>query len=70
MEESSLSRHMDRLHGILMPKIRGLVIGGGDLDTYKVLFLWILKSVGCPVEGCPERENTPGRLRENFIYLH
>ena len=33
-------------------------------------FLRILKSVECPVEGCPARENTLGRLRENFMCQH
>ena len=28
----------------------------------------ILRLVGCLVEGCPERENNPGRLREHFMY--
>ena len=35
-----------------------------------MLFLRILKLVGCPVEGFWARENTPGRFREHFIYQH
>ena len=29
-----------------------------------------LKSVDCPVEGCPARENKPGRLRGQFMNIH
>ena len=59
---------MDRSNGILLPQIRGVDVGGGGTDTYKFSFPQILKSVEFPVEGCPSRANTPGILRENFMY--
>ena len=61
---------MERSHGIVLPQVRKLYIVGGGPDIYKVLFPRILKSVECPVEGCPERANTPGILRDNFMYRH
>ena len=51
-----------------MPQIRGIDVRGGVLETYKVSFLRILKLVGCLVEECSEREITPRRLRDNFMY--
>ena len=57
-------------HGILLPQIRGVDVERGGLETYKVLFLRILSSVGCPVEGCTARANTRGRLRDHFMYRH
>ena len=30
----------------------------------------VLKSVECPVEGCPEWASTLGILREHFMYRH
>ena len=70
MAESSLPRHMERSHGIVLPKIRGVDVIRGGTDTYKVLFPPILKLVGYPVEGCQERANTPGIFREHFMYRH
>ena len=63
MAASSLWNHTERANGRLLPQVRGLEFGGGGLEVYKVSFTWILKSVGCPVEGCPAKEKTPGRLR-------
>ena len=68
MATSSLCHHMKRSHGILVPQIRRVDVGGGGTDTYKVLLPRILKLMGCPVEGCPARANTMERLRENFMY--
>ena len=70
MEESSLRYHMERSHGIVLPQIRGVEFGGGGPETYKVSFPRILKSLECPVEGCPARGNTPGSLRGHFMYQH
>ena len=53
-----------------MPQVRGVDIGGGGPDIYKVSLPRILKSVECPVEGCPERTETSGRLRDNFMYQY
>ena len=66
----SLRNHTERLHGIVLPQIRGVDVRGGSPETYKVSFLPILKLTEFLVEGCPEKENTPGRLRENFMYQH
>ena len=70
MAASSLRHHMERSHGIVLTRVREVDVGGGGPETYKLLFLRILKSVECLVEGCPERGKTPGRLRDNFMYLH
>ena len=51
-----------------MTNNRGLYVGGGVPETYVVSFSRILKWVECPVEGCTEMVNIPGRLRENFMY--
>ena len=50
--------------------MRGVDVEGGGLEVYKVSFPWILKSVDCPVEGCPAKAKTPGRLRGDFIFRH
>ena len=70
MAASYLIHHMERSHGIVMPQVRGLDIGGRGPYIYKVLFPRILKSVECLVEGCPERSNTPGRMRGHLMYPH
>ena len=61
---------MERSHGIVMLQVRGVDVGGGGTDIYKVSLPRILKSVECLVEGCPARENLPGIPRENFMYRH
>ena len=68
MAESSLLHHMERAHGIVMPYIRGVEIGGGGPETYVVSYPRVLKSVECPVYGCLSMANNLGRLRENFMY--
>ena len=45
MAAFSLQHHMQRAHGRVFLQVRGVDVGGGGLDIYKVLFLWILKSV-------------------------
>ena len=47
---------------------KGVDVGGGGTETYVLSFLWVLKLVTCPVDGCLARTNNPGRLRENFMY--
>ena len=59
---------MERSNGIVLSQVRGVYVGGGCPETYKVSFPRILKSVECPVEGCTERSKNPGRLREHFMY--
>ena len=70
MASSYLHHHMERSHGIVLPQIRGVDVGGGWQETYTVSFPRILKSVEFPVEGCLAREKTPGRLREHLMYRH
>ena len=36
---------MERSHGIVLPKVRGVDVGGGGPDILKVLFPRILNSV-------------------------
>ena len=70
MYASSLRHHVARAHVRVLPQVRGVDVGGGGLEVYKVLFPRIQKSVECPVEGCPAKEKTPGRLREHFMFRH
>ena len=70
MTVSSLCHHMERSHRIVLTQIRGVDFGVVGTQTYRVLFPQIFNSVECPVEGCPERANTPVRLREHFVYQH
>ena len=46
MDSSSFCNHMIRSHGIVLPHNRGLDVGGGGPETYKMLFPWILKLEG------------------------
>ena len=68
MASSSLRHHMERSHGIVLPQIRGVDVGEGGMETYKVSFLRILKSMEYPVESFLERGKTPVRMREHFMY--
>ena len=61
---------MERKHGRVFPQVRGVDVGGGELEVYKVSFPRILKLVDCPVEGCPAKAKNPGRLREHFMFSH
>ena len=70
MAASSLWHQMERSHGRLLPQLRGVDVGVGGLEVYKVSFYRILKSEEFPVEGCPAKAKTPGRLRENFMFRH
>ena len=70
MAASYLQNHTDIAHGRLFPQVRGVDVGGGGLEVYEVSFTQILKSVDCPVEGCPAKEKPPVRLREHFMFLH
>ena len=70
MDDYYLRYHMEKSHGIVLPQVRRVDVRGGGPDIYKVYFPRTLKSVECPVERCPERANTPGRLSKHFIYRH
>ena len=59
---------MERSHEIVLPYIRGLDVGRGGPETYKVSFPRIFNLVECPVEGFQVRAKIPGRMRENFMY--
>ena len=48
---SSLQHHMYRAHGRLLPQVRGVDVGRGGLEVYKISFPCILNLVDCPVEG-------------------
>ena len=52
MSASSLRCCKERKHGRVLPQVRGLDVGRGGLDVYRVWFPLILKLVDCPVEGC------------------
>ena len=43
MTESSIRHYVERSHGISLPYNRGVDVGGGGLETYKVSFPRILK---------------------------
>ena len=68
--ESSLYHHMDRVHRILLPHTRGVDIGFGGPDTYVVSSPQVLNLVAFMVDGCLDRANNPGRLREHLMYRH
>ena len=70
MAASSLRHNTERSIVRVSPKVRGVEVRGGRMEVYKVSFTWILKLVDCPVEGCPAKAKTPGRLREHFIFRH
>ena len=70
MAASYLQHHMDIAHGKVLPQVRGVDIGGGVLEVYKVSFLRILRSVDCPMEGCLSKAKKKGRLRDQFIFRH
>ena len=70
MAASSLQNQTERAHGKVLLQVRGMYVGGGGMEVYKVSFPCILKLVDCPVEGCPAKEKRPGMLREHFIFRH
>ena len=43
---------MERAHGVVLTQVRGVDIGEGGPEFYKVSFPQILNLVDCPVEGC------------------
>ena len=55
MAASYLQHHMERAHGRVLLQLRGLDVWVVGMEIYRVSFTWILKSVDCPVEGCPDK---------------
>ena len=47
MSATSPWNHMERAHGIVLPQLRGVIIGGGVMEVYTVSLPWILKSIDC-----------------------
>ena len=70
MAESSFFNHTESTDGIVLPQNRGVHIGGGGPETYRVCFPRILKLVVFLVNGCLSRKNNPGRLKRHFMYQH
>ena len=68
MDASSLRHHMERAHGIVLPQVNDVDVGGGGLEVYKVSFPRILKSLECPVEGCPIKAKNPGK-NKGTLYI-
>ena len=67
---SSLKHHMERLHGICVPQMRGVDERVGGSTTYVVSFTRVLKLVKCLVPGCLTVVHSGGQLQENFMYQH
>ena len=65
---SSLRGHTMRQYGKSSPQTREVEIGGGGGITYVVSLPWVLKTVRCPVPGCPEIAHSAGRMREHLMY--
>ena len=61
---------MEIKKGIVLPQTRQVDVGGGGPETYVVSFLWLLKSVAFPVDGCSEKTNNLGRLRKHLMCWH
>ena len=59
---------MERTHGIVLTQTRGVDARRGGMETYRVYFPRVLKSVAYLAEGFSARVNNPGRVREQFIY--
>ena len=45
MAESSFFNHTESTDGIVLPQNRGVHVGGGGPETYRVYFLRVLKLV-------------------------
>ena len=61
---------MEITHGRSLAQKREVEYGVWGREIYVVSLSCVLNSVAFPVEGFPERDKTPGRLRENFMYRH
>ena len=50
MAASSLCNHTEITDGIVLPQNRGVHIGGGGPETYRMYFSWVLKLVAFLVD--------------------
>ena len=69
-KQSYLKQHMESLHGICVPQMRGVDKKGEGPTTYVVSLPRILQSVRCLVPGRPVVAHSVGRLQENFMFWH
>ena len=53
-----------------MKQTQGVDIGRGGLDTYVVYLPRVMKSVACPVEGCPEKAKNLKIIIDHLMYKH
>ena len=51
MAASSLHNHTERTDVIVLPQNRGVRVGRGGPETYRVYFSWVIKLVAFPVDG-------------------
>ena len=58
---SYLKAHMERVHRICVPKMRGVNVIGGGKKTYMVSFPRVLQEMKCPVSGFLEEAHSAGR---------
>ena len=61
---SYIRAHMERVHVICVPQMRGVDEVGGGPTTYVVSFPKVLKEVRCPVPGFPAVAHSAGILYE------
>ena len=61
---------MERQHRLIDLQTQTVDEGRGVrvISTYVVPYHRVLKTVHCPVPGCPEIAHITGRLQEHFIY--
>ena len=60
--ELHLKHHMERLHFICFPQMRGVEEGRGGLTTYVVYLPRAMQLVRCPVPGRLAVSHSAGRL--------
>ena len=65
--QSYLKQHMGSLHGICVPKARGVDEKGEGPSTYVVSLPQIVQSVRFPAPVCPAKAHSAGRLQEYFM---
>ena len=68
MAASSLQNHTERAHGKVLLQVRGMYVGRGGLEVYKVSFPCILKLVDCLVEGCLAKEKKTGNAKGTLYF--
>ena len=67
--ELFIHKHIKSDQGIVIPQTQGVVIDRGGLETYVVSLPRVLKSVGCPVDGCPVRVQKTGKTQVTIPVL-